>query len=84
MTGGRCPVIIIGMKINIKVKPNSRQEAVEEAGAGSLLLKVNAPAREGKANAAVLRLLSAYLNIPKSRISIIRGSSGRDKVVEIR
>ena len=37
----------------------------------------------GKANAAVLKLLSKALGVPKSRLRIVQGETGRDKVVEI-
>ena len=37
----------------------------------------------GKANAAVLKLLAKALGVPKSRLRIVQGETGRDKVVEI-
>jgi uncharacterized protein YggU (UPF0235/DUF167 family) len=37
----------------------------------------------GKANAAVLKLLAKALGVPKSRLAIVQGETGRDKVIEI-
>ena len=71
------------VKINIKVKPNSKQEKVEKISATEFVLWVKAPAREGKANAAVVKLLSAYFGLAKSRINIVQGTSSKNKVVEI-
>ena len=71
------------MKINIKVKPNSKQEKVEKAGDSGLILWLRAPAKEGKANDAVVKLLSGYFEVAKSRIRIVHGLSNRSKVVEI-
>ncbi|MFA5115313.1 MAG: DUF167 domain-containing protein [Candidatus Omnitrophota bacterium] len=71
------------MKINIKVKPNSSREKIERLAQGQFILWVKAPAKEGKANEAALKLLSAYFDIPKSRFMIIRGNAARDKLVEI-
>ena len=71
------------MRITIRIKPNSRQEAVTETANNEFLLNVKAPAIEGRANKAAIELLSEYFVIPKSRISIIKGLKSRVKVLEI-
>ncbi len=38
---------------------------------------------DGKANEAVIKLLSTHFGIAKSKIKIVRGETGRDKVVEV-
>ncbi len=72
------------MKIEIQVKPNSRVEGVEKTGENSYKVSVNAPPVEGRANTAVIELLSEYFNVAKSAITILRGQSGKRKLVEIR
>ncbi|MDX1784892.1 DUF167 domain-containing protein [Roseovarius sp. ZX-A-9] len=37
----------------------------------------------GKANAAITRLLSKALGVPKSRLTLLRGDTARDKVFRI-
>ena len=71
------------MKINIKVRPHSRKEKVEKTSESELSILVKVPAREGRANEAAVKLLSAYFNIPKSRIAIVQGQNSRNKVAEI-
>ncbi len=71
------------MKIVVKVKPGSREESVERISDTELVLKVRAPARDNLANGAVVKLLSEYLDIPKSRIIIVKGHNSRTKVVSI-
>lgn len=71
------------MKIKVKVKPNAKQESVEKTGEKDFLLRVKAPAREGRANQAVVELLSEYFNLPKSGISIVRGEKSKNKVVNL-
>jgi len=71
------------MKINLKVRPNSKQERIEKLSGGEFVLWTRAPAREGKANEAVIKLLSAYFSIPKSRINIVQGAGSKNKVVEV-
>lgn len=46
-------------------------------------VRVTAAPERGKANKAVIILLSEHLNIAKSRITIIAGQSDRHKIVEI-
>lgn len=70
-------------RLTIKVRPNSRVEAVEKVNDKEFNVKVNAPAKEGRANQAVVELLSGYFDVPKSRISIIKGSKSKIKIVEL-
>lgn len=72
------------MKITVRVKPNARQEKVEETGNGILSVWVREKPREGKATQAVIQLLSKYLDVPKSDIALIRGQTAREKVFEVK
>jgi uncharacterized protein YggU (UPF0235/DUF167 family) len=38
---------------------------------------------DGKANAALIQFLSEVLDVPRSRIEIVAGAAGRDKLVSI-
>ena len=71
------------MKISIRVKPNSKENQVEEKGPNQLLVKVKAPPQENRANQEVIKILAEYFQIPKSRIAIITGLKSKQKVVEI-
>jgi len=71
------------MKFFIKVHPGSKIEKVVEKEDGSLDVKVKAPAKDGKANKALISALSKYLKIPKSLISIKAGHSTKNKIIEI-
>lgn len=77
----------IGEQVELRVTPGAAAEAIEpvrrEDGSLGLRIRVTAPAEGGKANAAVLKLLAGALGVPKSALSIIRGQTGRDKVVRI-
>lgn len=72
------------MKVSVNVKANARRNSVEVRDDGGLLVSVTAPPVEGKANKKVIEVLSAYFGKPKRDISILRGRSGRHKIVEIR
>jgi len=71
------------MKINIVVKPNSRKESVERLDDGTLKVRVNAPPIDGRANEAVTKALAQYFSVQKSSVHILRGASGKRKIVEI-
>ena len=44
---------------------------------------VNAPPLEGAANDSVVRLIAAWLDVPRSRVSIVSGQRSRTKIAEI-
>lgn len=64
--------------IEIKVIPNSTEDAVVEAE--PLIVRVKEPPTKGKANKAVVKLLSEYFN---ARVRIVSGAKSRRKIVEI-
>lgn len=72
-----------GAMLVLRVTPKARRNAVTLGDADSLRVHVTAAPENGKANAAVIRLLSRALNVPKSRLEIARGASGRDKLLRI-
>lgn len=71
------------MKISVKIRPNSKIEKVEKVNEGEFVLSVKAPAKEGRANEAALRLLSEYFALPKSSINILKGHTSRNKIMEL-
>ena len=69
--------------IHLRVIPRSSRDRVEEFRDGVLRIRVVAPPEAGKANAAVLALLSEHLGVSRRQLSIVRGAASRDKVVEV-
>jgi len=70
------------MKIQVKVKPNSRTEELSQEGY-SFIIKVKEPPKEGKANQAVIKLLAAHFGVPQSRVRILSGFRSRSKIIEV-
>jgi uncharacterized protein (TIGR00251 family) len=50
---------------------------------GRLRLRLAAPAREGKANAELVRFLAQVLGVPRSRVSLTAGAESRRKRVKV-
>ena len=71
------------MRITVKVKANSKEESVEKTGDREFSVRVKSPAKEGRANEAVVEILSEYFDIPKSRIKIAMGQTNKLKVIDI-
>lgn len=70
--------------ISIFIKPNSHKgPLVEKQDDGSFIVYVREPAVESKANDALIALLAKHFGIPKTSISIVRGLTSRQKVIEI-
>jgi uncharacterized protein (TIGR00251 family) len=73
-----------GAAIAVRVTPrSSKNEIVEIQSEGTIRIHITAPAHEGKANEELIEFLSDILGVPKSRIDIIAGANGRDKLVTV-
>lgn len=71
------------MKIQVKVKPNAKFEAVEKDANGIYTVRVNAPPVEGKANERVIRLLAEYFKVAPSRVTLLKGRQSKIKILEV-
>jgi uncharacterized protein len=73
-----------GAALAIRVTPRaSHNEIVEILSDGTVRIRLTAPPVEGKANEALVEFLSKILDIAPSRIEIVAGMTGRDKLVSI-
>lgn len=71
-------------RIAVRLQPKaSRNEVTGESG-GVIQIRVTAPAVDGKANRALIKFVAKRLGIAPSRISLVRGERGREKLLEIR
>jgi uncharacterized protein len=71
------------MLISVRVTSNAKEPLVTKTGETSLEVRVDEKAVGGRANKRLLEILSQHFNIPKSSITIARGTRSRDKIVEI-
>ncbi len=73
----------MALKIWVTVKPQAKKEEIVTATDGGFIASVRAPARQGKANEALIELLAGYFSTSKSSVRIIRGATSRRKLIEI-
>ncbi|HEY4484561.1 MAG TPA: DUF167 domain-containing protein [Candidatus Paceibacterota bacterium] len=71
------------MKISVKVKTGSKKEEVNKIDDRNFEIRTKSLPIEGKANSAVIKILADYLDIPRSRIKILRGQKSKSKILEI-
>lgn len=71
------------MKIIIKAKPGAREDKIERIDEANYTVYVTAPPIDGKANAAIVKLLARHFDVAQSLVEIISGHMARVKVVEI-
>lgn len=67
----------------MRVQPRAARAAVTGWRDGALSVRVTAPPVEGAANAAVSALLAGALDVAPSRVHVVRGAHGRDKLVRV-
>lgn len=71
------------MNLEVKVVANAKEEKIEKQDQNKLKIWIKAKPLDGKANKAVINLISESFDVPKSSIRIIKGEKSRDKVIEI-
>lgn len=71
-----------GRMIEVRVTPNASREQVT-LDDERYLIRVTCPPEDGKANKAVTKLLAKALGLPPSRLTLVRGHAGRDKLFQV-
>jgi len=67
----------------VRVKPRASRDALEGVAGERVVVRVQAPPLEGRANAAVERLLAKALGVPPGRVTVVSGLAGREKLVRV-
>ena len=69
--------------ITVRVQPRARVNQISCAEEDHVRVRVTAPPSDGRANQAVVRLIADVLDLPRSAISVVRGATGRTKIIAI-
>ena len=73
-----------GIKLSVKILPNSSKNEIIGIFGDALKIKIDAPAVEGKANEKCIKFLAKLLNVSKTSISIISGEKSKTKTLLIK
>lgn len=73
-----------GSALAVRVTPRaSRNEIVDLLDDGTIKVRIAAPPADGEANETLIEFLAEILGVPKSRLDIVAGASGRDKLIAV-
>lgn len=73
-----------GSALAVRVTPRaSRNEIVEVLDDGTIKVRLAAPPADNEANEALINFLSEILGVPKTKLDIVAGTVGRDKLVSV-
>ncbi len=77
-----------GVRVRVRVSPGAKSNTITGLWSGAegearLAVKVTAAPEKGKANAAVIGLLSRALGVPKSALTVASGDTSRLKTIHI-
>jgi uncharacterized protein len=70
-------------KIAVRLQPRASRDEIVGVRAGVVVVRVTAPPVDRKANEALRRLLAKRAGVAPSRVSIVRGHTAREKLVEV-
>jgi uncharacterized protein (TIGR00251 family) len=70
-------------RLRLRVSPGAARSRVVGRHGEGWKIRVAAPAEDGRANAAVVRLLAQALGVPRTQVTLVSGHATRDKIVEL-
>jgi uncharacterized protein (TIGR00251 family) len=70
-------------RFTVKVHPRAKRTAITGRLGDAYKLALAAPPVDGKANEECIRFLAGLLGVPKSRVRIVAGATGRTKLIEV-
>lgn len=69
--------------IQVTVKAGGKVNQIEEMDTNHYKITLKAPAQEGKANEALLKLLAKYFSVKKNQVTLVQGARSKHKRLRI-
>jgi hypothetical protein len=67
----------------VRLRPAAGADAIDGERDGVLLVRVRAPPLQGRANDALCRLIAKRARVGVQRVSVVRGTRSREKLVRV-
>jgi hypothetical protein len=71
------------IRLQVAVKPNARESALERCEDGRYRARIKSPPVDGKANEELIALVAKAYGVARVKVRIRSGAGGRKKLVEI-
>ena len=78
-----CRSVTGGIEIRVLVLPRSSHAEIVGVHNGALKIKVTSAPVDGEANDACRRLVAKLFGVPQAAVTIVRGSTSRQKVLRL-
>lgn len=72
-----------GTTLRVCVRPRASRDALGGERDGALVVRLCAPPFDGAANQALARFLGRMLEIPPTAVRVLKGATGRNKLVSL-
>lgn len=72
-----------GIRLSVHAQPGAAKSELVGTHGAALKIRIAARAEDGAANKAICSFLAELFGVPKTSVSILRGSSSRQKTVLI-
>jgi len=69
--------------VAVRVRPGASRTSVGGSYDGALVVRVQAPAVDGRATEAVLRAVAAAFGVRRRCVSLVSGTTNRTKLVDV-
>ena len=69
--------------LKVRVIPNAKRTEFTGFREEELVLRLNAPALEGKANKAAIDYIASYFGVSRRSVSLVSGEKSRHKIFQI-
>ena len=70
-------------QIRVRLTPRAARDQIAPGDGDGYLVRVTAPPVDGRANEALRRLVARRAGVAPSRVTLVRGAKGREKVVRV-
>ncbi|MFC1575150.1 DUF167 domain-containing protein [Gemmatimonadota bacterium] len=74
----------LGTDIRVQAQPRASRSEIVGPHGGALKIRVAAPPVEGAANQELEKLLAKTLGVPRSSVEVVRGGTGKRKLLRIK
>jgi hypothetical protein len=72
-----------GCILPVRVHPGARRNDITGVHDGALKISLTTPPTDGRANDALIAFLAERLRVPRSRVSLLSGTTSRSKTLRI-